>query len=560
MEKIQTEAATTATPETLSKDSTNLQPIKALKPIFEIPAKVLKNHVEALATKSEPTEHGAILGELLKCIKPFDFEKAAFPQVEELRAKCLELQNQLTNPDGSYKKNAIVEGDLKDIQKQLNGFKLTQKHFAMLCIKNILTVAEQKKWGICKNNDFIYLYNGEYWANIEKEAFQAFLGEAAEQMGVVWFTSQYHKFRDELFKQFMATSYVPKPKMKKNFVLINLKNGTFEITPTGNKLRKFDQADFLTYQLPFAYNPTDQAPLFDRYLNQVQPDPLRQLILAEYLGCVFVPASYLKLEKALILYGGGANGKSVFFEIVNALFGDENVSGYSLESLTDKEGYFRAMIVNKLLNYASELNANQTTTDKTKQLISGEKIQARLPYGQPFDMTDYAKLIFNCNELPKNAEQTNAYFRRFLIVNFDQTIPEKDQDKELSKKIIAAELSGVFNWVLLGLNRLLEQKGFTYCEAVNEARKQYELESDSVNQFIEDGGYIASSTNYSPIVELYREYRGFCIEDGCQAVKKGNFIKRLKHLKITVDRLNVGNVAYLAKGINYDTLYINAPY
>jgi len=550
MGQTQQEAAATiaTTPEMSHKDSDNLHTIKPLKPKFDTltPAD-LKKHVEAMACKSEPVEHGVILAELLKSIEPFDFEKAAFPQVEELRAKCLELQSQLTNPDGSYKKNGLIEGELKETQKQLNGFKLTQKHFAILSIENVLNVADQKKWGICKNNDFIYLYNGEFWANIGKEAFQSFLGEAAEQMGVTRFVSRWHEFRDTLFKQFIATSYLPKPDRNKDIVLINLKNGTFEITPTGHKLRKFDRADFLTYQLPFAYEPNAHALLFNMYLNQVQPDPLRQYILAEYLGCVFVPVSYLKLEKALILYGGGANGKSVFFDIVNALFGDANVSGYSLESLTDKEGYFRAMIVNKLLNYASELNANQATTDKTKQLISGEKIQARLPYGQPFDMTDYAKLMFNCNELPKNAEQTNAYFRRFLIVNFEQTIPENEQDKELSKKIITSELSGVFNWVLLGLNRLLEQKGFTYCEAVNEARKQYELESDSVNQFVEESGYIASATNYSPIVELYREYRAFCTEDGCQAVKKGNFIKRLKNLKITVDRLNIGNVAYLSK-------------
>ncbi|MDO9154164.1 MAG: phage/plasmid primase, P4 family [Paludibacter sp.] len=555
METKQTEAAasTATTPEMLHKDSVFLQTIKALKPKFDtLTATDIIKHVSGLTTKVEPTAHGEILDELLKNIEPVDFEKAAFPQVEELRAKCLELQSQLTNPDGSYKKNAIIEGELKEIQKQLYGFKLTQKHFAILSIENVLMVAEKMKWGICKNNYFIYLYNGEYWANIEKEAFQSFLGKAAELMGVARFTSRWYDFRDTLFKQFIATSYLPKPKTIKNRVLINLKNGTFEITPTGHKLRKFDRADFLTYQLPFSYDSNATAPLFDRYLGQVQPDPLRQLILAEYLGCVFVPASYLKLEKALILYGSGANGKSVFFDIVNALFGDENVSGYSLESLTDKDGYYRAMIQNKLLNYTSELNANQATTDKTKQLISGEKIQARLPYGLPFDITNYAKFIFNCNELPKNAEQTEAYFRRFLIVNFEQTIPEHEQDKQLSKKIIESELSGVFNWVLLGLNRLLKQKGFTYCKAVNEARKQYELESDSVNQFVEDSGYLASATVYSPIVELYREYRTFCIEDGCQAVKKGNFIKRLKHLKITVDRLNVGNIAYLTKQ--------NAPY
>ena len=550
MENKQTEAtATTAiTPETLSKYSDNKANNKVISPKFDsLTATDIKKHVSGLAKRTEPIEHGAILKKLLECIEPFDFEKAAFKGIEEIRAKCLELQSQLTNTDGSYKKNAIVEGELKEIQKQLNGFKLTQKHFAILSIENVLNIADRNKWGICKNNDFIYLYNGAYWANIEKEAFQAFLGEAAEKMGVVRFVSRWHEFRDTLFKQFISTSYLPKPERNKDIVLINLQNGTFEITPTERKLRPFNSADFLTYQLPFSYEPNATAPLFERYLTQVQPDQQRRYILAEFIGSVFIPVARMKFEKALILFGGGANGKSVFFDIVNALLGNENVSGYSLESLTDKEGYFRAMIVDKLLNYASELNVNQAASDKTKQLISGEKMQARLPYGQPFNMTDYAKLMFNANELPKNAEQTNAYFRRFMIVNFEQTIPEHEQDRELSKKIIEGELSGVFNWVLLGLNRLLEQKAFTQSEAVNNARRQYELESDSVNQFIEDGGYIASATYYTIIKPLYEEYRTFCNDDGCQAVKKSNFIKRLKHLKFTIDRLNVGNVAYLSK-------------
>ena len=533
-------------------DNDNSTPIfKALSPKFDnLNAHYLKQGVEKLSTKKEALEHGDILGELLKNIEPFDFEKAAFPQVKELRIRFMNLKNKLISSDGSENNvtdNEMIRSELKEIEKQLGSFKVTHKHFAILCIEQVFHIAEQMNWGICKNNDFIYLYNGEFWANIEKETFQLFLGEAAEKMGVTRFVSRWYEFRDTLFKQFMATSYLPKPNRNKDVVLINLNNGTFEISPTGQRLRAFNRMDFLTYQLPFSYDPDAKAPLFDRYLNQVQPDLLRQSILAEFLGGVFVPVSYLKLEKALILYGGGANGKSVFFDMVNALFGDVNVSGYSLESLTDKDGYFRAMIAHKLVNYASELNATQLTTDKTKQLISGEKIQARLPYGQPFDMTDYAKLMFNCNELPKNTEQTNAYYRRFLIVDFDQTIPEDEQDKELSKKIISSELSGIFNWVLLGLNRLLTQKGFTPCEAVNEARKQYELESDSVNQFITENEYVPSATDYIKIKTFFTDYRSFCIEDGCQAVKKGNFIKRLKHLKITIAQLNVGNVAYLSK-------------
>ncbi len=68
--------------------------------------------------------------------------------------------------------------------------------------------------------------------------------------------------------------------------------------------------------------------------------------------------------------------------------------------------------------------------------------------------------MFNCNELPKEVEHTNAFFRRFLIIKFDVTIPEANQDKNLSKNIIETELSGVFNWILEGLDRLLIQKNW----------------------------------------------------------------------------------------------------
>ena len=49
-------------------------------------------------------------------------------------------------------------------------------------------------------------------------------------------------------------------------------------------------------------------------------------------------------EKVLLLYGSGANGKSVFFEIIMAMLGPENVCNYSLEQLTNDDKYQRAMI------------------------------------------------------------------------------------------------------------------------------------------------------------------------------------------------------------------------
>ena len=471
----------------------------------------IKAEAEQLLKKSEATPHAEILHQLREQFETLDFEMLANPHNAE-------------------------------------NFKLNTKHFLVLSIENTLQIAEKNRWGLCKNHDFIYLYNGTFWAEIDKETFQKFLGEAAEKMGVLKFSARFYQFKEQLFKQFLATAYLPTPEINNNTVLINLLNGTFEVSPKGTNLRPFDRSDFIIYQLPFEYNPQAQAPIFQTYLNRVLPDKERQKVLAEYLGYVFIKhgSNALKEEKALVLYGTGANGKSVFFEIVNALLGVENVSSYSLQSLTNDNGYFRAKLANKLVNYASEINGNLEASI-FKQLVSGEPVEARLPYGQPFNLKQYAKLIFNCNELPKDVEHTNAYFRRFLIIPFDVTIPPQEQDKQLHTKIIENELSGVFNWVLDGLNRLLSQKRFSECEAAKKAVEQYRIESDSVQMFLSEYEYSVSATSETPLKELFNEYRNYCNESGFKACSLRTLADRLRNAGFETERKSFGTSVFAAR-------------
>jgi putative DNA primase/helicase len=206
------------------------------------------------------------------------------------------------------------------------------------------------------------------------------------------------------------------------------------------------------------------------------------------------------------------------------------------------------MIANKLVNYASEING-KLGASKFKQMVSGEKMTARLPYGQPMELTDYAKFIFNCNELPKDVEHTNAYFRRWLIIPFNVTIPKAEQDSELHTKIINAELSGVFNWVLEGLKRLLEQRHFSDCAAADKALERYENETNSVQMFLIENDYKPSQGTQKLIKELYIDYRSFCTEDGLIPFKKSNFIKQLRALNFVVDRGTNNKIVVFIQGL-----------
>ena len=126
--------------------------------------------------------------------------------------------------------------------------------------------------------------------------------------------------------------------------------------------------------------------------------------------------------------------------------------------------------------------------------------------------------------------------KNFVEYFIELSIPEHGQDKNLHTKMIDKELSGVFNWVPDGLNRLLEQRRFSECEAAKMAIEQYKTESNSVKLIHDENGYQSSPDKYRLIKEVYPEYRTYCTDDGMTAFKKINFSKQLQALGIHLDR------------------------
>lgn len=416
--------------------------------------------------------------------------------------------------------------------------KLTQSNLAVIVVDEVLRVAKIGKFDLCKNNDFFYTFNGSSWTQTDKQTIKDLLGKAAFKAGVKEILSKSFEFKEKLFKQFCESAYLPKPENHSKTVLINIGNGTYEVGLNDRKLRDHDRNDFLTYQLPFSFDENATCPKFLKFLAEVLPDLQCQDLLAEYFGYVFT--KHLKLEKALFLHGGGQNGKGVVYDIMRAILGKENVTSYSLADLMLEHN--RALISDKLLNYSSEANAS-INRDIFKNLVSNEAIMARLKYGQSFMMTDYAKLAFNTNSLPKETEHTKAFFRRFLIVPFNVTIDDKNKNPNLANEIIESELSGIFNWILQGLQRLLKQSGFSDCKASDEALATYQTESDSVCMFLDEEGYKAQEESRILLKDFYAEYKTFCTDDGYRAVSKRNFTKRLKILKIQVEK-GAGNKTF----------------
>ncbi len=437
-----------------------------------------------------------------------------------------------------------INGDTGKVQP----LKIPQDMYIVAIVHEINKVAKRKNWMIAKQHNVFYLFNGVHWQRAEDDKMSAFFAEASAKIG--YFSPAKAKtsgFARKGVEQLRTDANIMNNVNNDKTVHINLLNGTLEVTESGHKLKAHDPADFLTYVLPFEHDKKAVAPLFKKYLDRVLPDKSSQMVLQEFLGYVFV--RHLKLEKALILLGGGQNGKSVMFEIAMELLGRVNVSTKSLGDLTDRDSGNdnRAKLGDKLLNYGSEIRANDIDVDIFKRLVSGEPVAAREKYKTGFDLENNCKFMFNANTLPKGAENTEAYFRRFLIVPFTIKITEAEKDPELHTKIINDELPGVLNWVIEGLDRLLKEKSFTKCTASEEALESYKKESNNILLFVEESGLIPHETSFRTTGEIYAEYKSWCEDIGYRSVSKNIFSKELKALGFEYAKIAKGRGFYMSR-------------
>jgi putative DNA primase/helicase len=404
-----------------------------------------------------------------------------------------------------------------------------QKHIKVAIIETLIKTAKRHNWHIVHDLGFFYIYNGAFWVVLLDDEVKQLLKDAAIKMGYTEIECRDAVFVEKLFQQAKQDGFFT----EKNFIkqsIVNLKNGSLVLSDTGVDIKKFDHKDFLTHQLDFSYNDKAVNAVFLRYLDKVLPDQYTQRTLQEVAGYLFIKG--LKMEKVFFLFGLGANGKSVFFEVLNGVLGEENISNYSLESLTDEKGYHRAMIKDKIVNYGTDIQLTKINAGMFKTLASGEPIEARLPYREPFMMTDYAKLIFNVNKMDNaNVEHTHGFWRRVLIIPFTKTIPDEEQDRDLHKKILK-DRAGVLNWIIEGAERVIKSRDIFVSSECEDFKKKFIKETDSVAMYEEDfRGSMMGHIYFKSLTEAYSDYKAYCLEAGhSRPLGRNNFANRMESI------------------------------
>lgn len=497
------------------------------------------DQLEAEINEGKQTEielQESSLALLLESVEVVNFLLEKEPKLIDWQNQANRLREKVIDEDG----NPLDEENedyikYKKLIKAIISTKIKKQEYAVLVINVLKKIVLAKDLDLKVYNKEIFFYNGKYWQNITEERFTSFLSNVADKMGLIDLVYEHHTFGTDLIKQFTHKNFSQSIN-DSNITCINLQNGTFKFRKGKGKLHPHNKKDNLHYVLPFDYLPKATCPLFDSYLEYCLPDEEKRMVIQEYLGYVFTPNDVCNLEKCLLLYGEGSNGKSVLYRVVNAIIGIENISSYSIPQLTDKQKgeYYVVNLQNKLLNYCSDTKGAFDDTGVFKQLVSGERVTGRHPAGRPIEFVNNTKFIFNVNTLPSTPENVSGFFRRFEIIDFNVTIDEEKKDRQLPSKIIDNELSGVFNWILRGLERLLKNKNLTECKANNEALESFKIKSNNVLEFLIDEGYEVINNIENGLVfnDLFQNYQSWITENGGHPFKKSTFKERIDTLKI----------------------------
>jgi len=235
----------------------------------------------------------------------------------------------------------------------------------------------------------------------------------------------------------------------------------------------------------FAYSKEDPR-LFLMMLNSVfGGDATKVTALREFVGACLLGLA-TTYQRALIMVGAGGEGKSTVASILKSVFPPGTTTAVSPQLWGNE--YRRARLSGKLLNYVAELPAAKIlANDIFKAFVTGDEVDARHIREAPFDYFPVAGHLFGANELPDTHDTTKGFWRRFLVLRFDQkveTFPEVLKDVNIASKVIAKEKSQIVGWLIRGAQSLVLRGKFEEPAGHKAELAQWQLDVDQVVQFL----------------------------------------------------------------------------
>lgn len=307
---------------------------------------------------------------------------------------------------------------------------------------------------------------------------------------------------------------------------VNFLNGIFDLEEW--KLKEHSPKIRIIGQLPVKYDVNARCPEIEKYLEACELTPENIKVLMEFAG--YSMTADVKMQKALMLYGNGSNGKSVFINLLKTVIGKDYTSGETLQNLeTDK--YRVANLFGKRLNAFPDLKDTPLQQNEVFNTLTGNDLYltGERKYQNAFDFKPTAKLLFSANKAPFAHSDNYAYYRRWILIKFPHTFEKSEINENLLESLTKEEeKSGLLNLMLEGLQRLYTNRKFSYDADVADIEKEYMLNADNVSVF-EEQCLRDCSGNEEPTEKsrVYEMYLKWCETYKLPPMKTKTFTKKL---------------------------------
>jgi putative DNA primase/helicase len=317
-------------------------------------------------------------------------------------------------------------------------------------------------------------------------------------------------------------------------MLLGVANGVIDLR--AGKLLAAQRNQLITRHSSVVFDAKATCPQFLAFLDQVTGGgKTLKCYLQRVVGYALTGST--EEQCLFFLFGSGANGKSVFLNVVKEVLGNDLACQTPSETLMVKKSGGTndiARLQNVRAVIANEVEDGTLLAESlVKQMTGGERLSARFHYQEFFEYMPKFKLFIAGNHKPVIRGRDNGIWRRIRLIPFTVTIPKAKQDAHLQSKL-RAELPGILNWAIKGC-RDWQKTGLAEPILISDAVEAYREEMDVL------GAWQKDCCALGPLLETkasdaYRSYKHWSEQNGYRPMANGNFGRDLAAIFKRVSR------------------------
>lgn len=325
--------------------------------------------------------------------------------------------------------------------------------------------------------------------------------------------------------------------------LFGCKNGVIDLK-TG-KYRKGKPGDYIKTVSPIEWKGIDApCPTWEKFMLDIFG---QDKSIVDYIQRLFgYGITGLTTEHIYpILWGKkGRNGKSTMLETLKYVLGPMAHKAPANFFMQQRQGKATGSHDAELMSFrgarfiwGSESNdGDRLDTARLKELVGGDTISARPPYGRrQVEFKPTYLLLLLTNLRPRIPASDSALWRRIHLIPFlysfiDNPDPENPfqlKDNKNLGEALEKEASGILAWLVDGC-RAWDNFGLLPPDSINNATAEYRADEDIVGHFIEECCDVGSPILRVGPKKLYDEYKKWCTDVGHFPLAKPRFLKDIR--------------------------------